>query len=201
MLADLLQTGTTTTNATLNYGLWFLSLNPKIQKNCQAEIDSVVARHLSPTIEDIEKLPYFQAFVLETHRLANVVPNPVPRICPNDWNIRGYTVPKGSLIISNHYSAHMDNGHWGDPENFRPERFINEKGEFVIDKRVCHFGFGKRVCIGIILSNAVIPLFLATLLQNFTFSVVPGKIPPTTEPEIGISLSPKEFEVKITNRA
>ncbi|CAL8148194.1 unnamed protein product [Orchesella dallaii] len=94
----------------------------------------------------------------------------------------------------------MDKEYWGDPETFRPERFINENGEFVPDKRVCHFGFGKRICIGMTLSNAVVPLFLATLLHNFNFSVVPGQEPPTMEPEIGVIMSPKEFEVKITNR-
>jgi cytochrome P450 len=37
----------------------------------------------------------------------------------------------------------MDEEYWGDPENFRPSRFINPEGEFIIDKRVVHFGFGK----------------------------------------------------------
>lgn len=87
-------------------------------------------------------MPYFQAFVLETHRLANIVPNPIPRTVPRDWNIRGYMIPKGTHILSNHYSVHMDEKYWGDPTVFRPERFINEKGEFVLDKRVIHFGFG-----------------------------------------------------------
>jgi len=46
------------------------------------------------------------------------------------------------MIISNHYSIQMDEDYWKDPQNFRPERFINEKGEYVQDKRVCQFGFG-----------------------------------------------------------
>lgn len=55
MLADLLQTGSTTTNGTLNYGLLYLLLNPEIQRKCQAEIDATIPRHLTPTLEDIEK--------------------------------------------------------------------------------------------------------------------------------------------------
>jgi cytochrome P450 len=31
----------------------------------------------------------------------------------------------------------MDKDKWGDPDNFRPERFLSEKGEFVQDKE--HF--------------------------------------------------------------
>lgn len=59
---------------------------------------------------------------------------------------------------------------------------------------------GKRICIGIHLVNSVVPLFLASLLQSFTFSVVPGSKPPTREPEIGVSLSPEEFPVQLTVR-
>ncbi len=40
------------------------------------------------------RMPYFQATILETHRLANVVPIPVPRVAPKDWNYRGYLIPK-----------------------------------------------------------------------------------------------------------
>jgi cytochrome P450 len=55
------------------------------------------------------------------------------------------TVPelKGTYIVSNHYSIHMDEEYWLDPQVFRPDRFINENGDFVADKRVCQFGFGK----------------------------------------------------------
>lgn len=60
MLADLFTAGTTTTNGTLNYGILFLTLNPEIQEKCQKEIDDIVPRHLSPTMEDVEK--YFNFF-------------------------------------------------------------------------------------------------------------------------------------------
>ncbi|ODM90419.1 Methyl farnesoate epoxidase [Orchesella cincta] len=117
-----------------------------------------------------------------------------------DWNYRGYKIPKGTFIISNHFSVHMSKQYWGDPEVFRPERFINAKGDFVHDKRVVHFGYGKRICIGITLVNSIVPCFFASLLQKFNFSVVPGTKPPSTEPEIGVSLSPSEFSVLVEKR-
>ncbi|ODM90561.1 Methyl farnesoate epoxidase [Orchesella cincta] len=200
MLADLLMVGSLTLNATLNYGILFLTLNPEIQKKCQNEIDSIVPRHNAPTVDDIEKMPYFQAFMLEMHRCANVVPNPVPRLVPKDWNLRGYRIPKDTVILTNHYSVNTDEKIWGDPRVFRPERFINEKGEFVPDPRVVVFGFGKRICIGINLVNSIVPLFLGSLLQQFNFSVVPGTEPPSPEPEIGVSLSPQEFPCQLIQR-
>jgi len=40
------------------------------------------------------RMPYFQATILETHRLGNVVPIPIPRQTPCDWKLRGYVIPK-----------------------------------------------------------------------------------------------------------
>lgn len=38
----------------------------------------------------------------------------------------------------------MDKEHWGDPEIFRPERFINEKGDFINDSWLMPFGLGNK---------------------------------------------------------
>ena len=46
-------------------------------------------------------------------------------------------------MICNLYSIFMDKQHWGDPENFRPERFLNEKNDIVNAERVIPFGFGN----------------------------------------------------------
>lgn len=47
------------------------------------------------------------------------------------------------MILSNHFTVNKDDRIWGDADTFRPERYINEKGEFVPDPRVVAFGFGK----------------------------------------------------------
>jgi len=39
----------------------------------------------------------------------------------------------------------MDKTHWGDPENFRPERFISPEGKFVKDVHLMLFGSGKTL--------------------------------------------------------
>jgi len=37
----------------------------------------------------------------------------------------------------------MDRKHWGDPEVFRPDRFLNEHGGILQDDWFVPFGFGK----------------------------------------------------------
>lgn len=38
----------------------------------------------------------------------------------------------------------MDVEHWGDPESFRPERFLNNNGKIVNDTWLMPFGLGKN---------------------------------------------------------
>ena len=37
----------------------------------------------------------------------------------------GYTLPNDTLIIPDLYSIHMNPDLWQDPEEFRPERFLD----------------------------------------------------------------------------
>ena len=61
-----------------------------------------------------------------------------------------------------------------DPEEFRPERFLNEDGSFRDDPTLSlAFGVGKRICPGRHLAEAII--FLATSSVLSVFDVVKAK--------------------------
>ncbi len=67
-----------------------------------------------------------------------------------DIELFGYTVPKGTMVILNSDSAHMDSGAFPDPDYFRPWRFLSEDGS--LDKELLNqyipFGLGRRRCPG-----------------------------------------------------
>ena len=57
-----------------------------------------------------------------------------------------YVIPKDTLVTSVLYHVMSDRDYWKDPENFRPERFLNEEGTFKRDERLVPYGIGK-ICL------------------------------------------------------
>lgn len=86
-----------------------------------------------------------------------------------------------------------------DPFKFDPDRFIKE-GKVVIPEYFLTFGGGKRKCLGETLGKSSLFLFIASLLQRFSFTGVPGEELPDGEILDGISPAPKPFKVLATLR-
>ena len=60
-----------------------------------------------------------------------------------ECEIFGYRIPKNSIILSNIWAVHMDPHLWKDPEDFRPERFLNENGEMDRKEYLVPFSMGQ----------------------------------------------------------
>ena len=109
------------------------------------------------------------------------------------------TIPAGTLVMNNAYSLHMDKAHWGDPEVFRPERFIDRNNCFRQDDWNIPFGIGRRKCLGETLARTETFLFFANVLKKFKFVQV-GYSPPSLEPDVGFTCGPYPFKTKILFR-
>lgn len=118
-------------------------LNPVVVKKAQEELDSVVGSERLPTFDDLEKLPYINAIVKEVHRWRPVIPAGVPHAVSEDDEYMGYRIPKGTMIMGNHWAIHMDPTVYKDPQDFNPDRWIENP-----DLPLVAFGFGRRKCLG-----------------------------------------------------
>ena len=54
----------------------------------------------------------------------------------------------GTAIYANLWAVMHDKYYWKDPNEFRPERFLDNDGQFRRDDRCVPFSLGKRYCIG-----------------------------------------------------
>lgn len=85
-----------------------------------------------------------------------------------------------------------------NPELFKPERYLKNNKISLPDNFV-PFGIGRHRCLGETLARANIFLFVSTLLQKFTFSIVPEH-PPASEWRDGVTPGPKPFKARIRLR-
>lgn len=88
---------------------------------------------------------------------------------------------------------------WGDPDVFRPERFIVD-GKIHVPPCFLPFGLGKRRCMGETLAKANVFLFITSMLQKYSFSVPPGDPRPSTEVLDGVTPEPKPYSALVTLR-
>ncbi|XP_057340214.1 methyl farnesoate epoxidase-like [Microplitis mediator] len=200
LLKDFFAAGVDTTNNSIGFTIGYLTLAPEVQKKAQEELDRVIGRDNLPSLNSRNLLPYLNATLTEVLRLANIGPTTIPHRATKDTQLNRYTIKKNYTILANLMSVHQDVDHWGDPEVFRPERFIDTNGKFISDPWIIPFGAGRRKCIGETLARNSHFLFIAYLLQKFKFELAPGQSRPLMTGMDGFALAPPVFDILITKR-
>lgn len=198
---DLFMAGGESTANTLSFCLMYMAMYPDKQAKVHAELDAACRgpEHLIE-LSDKPNLPYLEATLTEVMRINTIAPLAVPHSNSADIELNGYTIPKGTLILVSLWAILNDKKHWGDPENFRPERFIDASGKYVKDPWMVQFGQGKRVCIGEAFALQVAVLFFANLMNRFKYSLPAGSPRPSTVPVAGFTVCPQDFTVIATPR-
>ena len=128
-LCDLFGAGTDTTATTLAWAILYMIVYPDVQRKIHEELDKAIGRKRMPTLDDRKAIPYTEAVLLEVQRKATIVPLGVPHSATKDSKLYGYDIPAGTLLMSNIWAVHHDPKIWNKPDEFIPERFLNEDEE------------------------------------------------------------------------
>uniref|UniRef100_A0A6V7QST0 trans-cinnamate 4-monooxygenase n=1 Tax=Ananas comosus var. bracteatus TaxID=296719 RepID=A0A6V7QST0_ANACO len=167
-----------TTLWSIEWAIAELVNHPKIQKKLRNELDAVLGPGAQITEPDTQKLPYLQAVIKETLRLRMAIPLLVPHMNLHDAKLAGYDIPAESKILVNAWWLANNPDHWKNPEEFRPERFLEEEKGVEAngnDFRYLPFGVGRRSCPGIILALPILGITIGRLVQNFELLPPPGQ--------------------------
>jgi len=142
-----------------------MARNPESQRRAQEELDSVLGCKRLPTMDDRPALPYITAILSETLRWVPIGPLISRKALEDDeWN--GYAIPKGTTLVANNWAVSRDPGIYPDPEEWRPERFL-DKSKDILDPWDFIFGYGRRRCPGSPMADAVLFTLFATVLATF----------------------------------
>ncbi|ONK60653.1 uncharacterized protein A4U43_C08F21090 [Asparagus officinalis] len=163
MLQEMIFRGTDTVAILLEWVMARMALHPEIQSKAQLEIDTVTANSRLVSDADIPSLPYLQAIVKECLRLHP--PGPLlswARLAIHDVHVGEHFVPAGTTAMVNMWAITHDEKIWSEPNEFKPERFVEEDVPILgSDLRLAPFGSGRRVCPGKAMGLATVHLWLA----------------------------------------
>ncbi|CAI7586918.1 unnamed protein product [Penicillium bialowiezense] len=150
------------TTSMLNLFVSMCTIWPSCMHKIQAELDANVGPDRLPAVSDESNLPYLNAFVMEVLRWRPLAPLGMLHSVSEDDEYEGYRIPKGSVVITNHYCVDRDPEVHDAPEEFRPERWLENP-----DLPLSAFGFGRRKCPGSKFAHRSLYMALSRFLWAF----------------------------------
>jgi steroid 17alpha-monooxygenase/17alpha-hydroxyprogesterone aldolase len=201
-MMDVFLAGAETTSTTILWVLAYMISYPEVQARVQQEFADVIGRERLPGLSDRGSLPYFEATIKETIRHATPFVVGAPHKTTSDTTLKGYDIPKNTMVIFNIWEIHHDPRHWKNPEEFDPSRFLDDQGKLLNVTTLSYmpFSMGPRACLGESLAKTELFLFLSRLLYEFKFENPPGVPLPDMEGTFGVVKSPKAFDFIMTKR-
>lgn len=199
ILLDLFLAGGETSATTLAWSIVHMLRHPDVQEKVHAELDNVLGSDRSPKLQDRPNLPYTEATLMEIQRISNIAPSGLAHVVTRDIMVGGKIIPTNTLVFGL-FAEILKGSHWTDGDEFRPERFLDDKGKIIRDEHLIPFSIGKRQCLGENLARAELFLFFATIMKQFSFTPEDKDHPPNLDYCPGLTIFPKPFKVVLSCR-
>ncbi len=159
-LVSLLLLGYETTAAALAWVFYWIHSSPSAIAKLQGELDTL-GDNSKPEVR--AQLPYLTAICAESLRINPIALICTPRRALEPLQLAGYHLEAGTILIPCIYLAHRRSEVFSQPEQFKPERFLEQKFS---PYEYLPFGGGARGCIGMAFSMFEMKLVLATILSR-----------------------------------
>ncbi|RQH03356.1 cytochrome P450 [Natrarchaeobius oligotrophus] len=194
-LVTFLFAGHETSSLALTYALMLLARHDDVAATLRAELEEVIGDE-RPTAAHVPELEYADAVLTEAMRLyppAYIL----FRKATDDAVIGGYRIPAGTILTLPQFHLHVDDRFYDDPEEFRPERWLDDDRDRP-EYAYFPFGGGPRHCIGMRFATLEMTLIVAVLLCRFDFEL---SSEPDPEPSAAATLQPEnDVRVRVRRR-
>jgi cytochrome P450 len=190
--------GHETTALALSWTWHLLAQHPEVEQKLHSELDRVLCGR-APEFSDLSALLFTDSVIKESMRLYPPAWS-LARTVISEIEVRGYRIPAGSNLVMSQWIMHRDPRYFSSPENFRPDRWLDEKSRKLPRFAYFPFGGGPRQCIGAAFAQMEAVLLLATIAQRFRLRAVPGHevipVPSfTLRPKHGVRMTIERREI------
>jgi cytochrome P450 len=168
-VTDLFAAGYENVAHQLTFALYLIAKHPDVADKLYEEIDRVLGDK-PITMATYKHLPYLGQVLDESLRLLPAA-TVLGRDAVEDVEIGGYTIPAGSSVLVAPWALHRREEFFPDPERFDPDRFAEERAQAIPKHAYIPFAAGPRVCLGSNFAMMQMRVNLATMLQQYRFSV------------------------------
>ncbi|KAF1964787.1 benzoate 4-monooxygenase cytochrome P450 [Bimuria novae-zelandiae CBS 107.79] len=170
-MSILIFAGAETTSSALTAIVRYLAQNRGALHRVTEEVRSTFESEIDIKVASVGKLPYLNAVINESLRIAPPAVIAVPRIVPKGGaTVCGQWVPGGIYVAYNQFSSNRQNHNFHLPNTFLPERFLDSDSTDNLASSQ-PFLTGRHTCIGKKLAWAELRLTLARLLYAFDVSL------------------------------
>uniref|UniRef100_A0A914PIL7 Cytochrome P450 n=1 Tax=Panagrolaimus davidi TaxID=227884 RepID=A0A914PIL7_9BILA len=198
-LYDIFIAGQETTANTIIFSVIYALNYPKKLKKLYHELDKVIGSDRRITLADRNSLSYCNAFIYEVQRLVNLLPQNLPHKLTKDVEIRGYNIPKNTVILPQVSSVLYDEKAFPNPETFIPERFLDSEGQPKKIDEFIPFSLGKRQCLGESLAKMELYLIIANFFNQYKLESENGSLP-SMKKVPGVTVQPHPFKCSLKKR-
>ncbi|WOH12126.1 hypothetical protein DCAR_0831625 [Daucus carota subsp. sativus] len=167
------------TESTANTIVWIMTIlvkNPRVMQKAQEEVRTIMHGKERIYEEDLQtlKLPYLEAVIKEAMRIFPILPL-IPRESLDRLVINGYEIEPKTIVYVNVLAIHRDPQVWENPNEFFPERFLENDIQYKgHDFEYIPFGSGRRICPGMNMAVMTLELVISNLLFSFDWELPPG---------------------------
>jgi len=204
-IKTILFAGHDTTAAAATWFIHLLAEHPETQERIRREAEENLDNFLEPNLEQLERLQFLNACVLEVLRLypsAGFTRKPL-----KDLRIGKYLIPAGIEILLIPYLVHRNPKYYDDPDSFLPERWMNpDREELTLQAQLAietrrrpflPFSLSKRNCVGRPLSLIELRIVILHILAKFDLILPSEKEMPEFRPwpRINLTLNPQGHKV------
>ncbi|KAF9894465.1 hypothetical protein FE257_007968 [Aspergillus nanangensis] len=169
----IINAGADTTSIALTNVLELLLHHPQALVTLRREIDGVldddevVASH-----DKVKNLPFLRACLDEGLRISPPTSAALPRRTPPEGaQIMGEWIPGDTSVSMTIYGTHRDPDIFPNPEEYRPERWMDEEERKRMETYFIPFSAGARGCLGRNISYLEQMVVLASIVHRYEFAL------------------------------